>query len=186
MTVQTRTRARALPPDERRSTIVDAVIPLLVSHGSSITTRQIADAAGVAEGTIFRVFADKDELLLAAIDRIADPAPMEEALADIDRDLPPRAQLVAAAALVQQRIVDVWRVLSAVEPSLREQRSGPLDVSPQLTALLTSTGYTLRLAPAAAARLFRSLTLATSHPLLAEQPMEPDELVDVFLEGVAV
>ena len=40
--------------------IVDAALPLLLEHGEMVTTRQIADAAGIAEGTIFRAFADKD------------------------------------------------------------------------------------------------------------------------------
>ena len=42
--------------------IVAATLPLLLEHGELVTTRQIAEAAGIAEGTIFRVFADKDEL----------------------------------------------------------------------------------------------------------------------------
>ena len=55
-------RAAALPPDERRSMIVAATLPLLLEHGDRVTTRQIAEAAGIAEGTIFRAFADKDEM----------------------------------------------------------------------------------------------------------------------------
>ncbi len=55
-------RAESLPPDERRAMIIEAMLPLLLEHGEMVTTRQIAEAAGIAEGTIFRVFADKDEL----------------------------------------------------------------------------------------------------------------------------
>ena len=49
-------RAAPLSPDERRRAIVDAVLPLLIEHGRAVTTRQMAEAAGIAEGTIFRVF----------------------------------------------------------------------------------------------------------------------------------
>ena len=75
-----RKRASALPPDERRSAIIEATLPLLLEHGEMVTTRQIAEAAGIAEGTIFRVFADKDAVIAAVIDAAVDPAPIEAAL----------------------------------------------------------------------------------------------------------
>lgn len=48
--------------------IIDAVIPLILEHGVGITSRQIAEAAGVAEGTVFRAFGDKESLIAAAAD----------------------------------------------------------------------------------------------------------------------
>lgn len=81
-----RTRARPLSRDERRDAIATATIPLLVEHGAAVTTRQIADAAGVAEGTLFRAFADKDEILHAAVVRSLDPAPAVAALGALPDD----------------------------------------------------------------------------------------------------
>src|SRR4051795_3490825 len=69
-----RGRATPMAPDERRRAIVDAVVPLLLEHGDDVTTRQIAEAAGIAEGTIFRVFDDKAALLLEAAREIMNPA----------------------------------------------------------------------------------------------------------------
>ena len=60
-TVEKAKRATALPPEERRSMIVAATLPLLLEHGDRVTSRQIAEACGIAEGTIFRAFTDKDE-----------------------------------------------------------------------------------------------------------------------------
>jgi hypothetical protein len=37
-----RGRAAPMAPDERRRAIVDVVLPLLLEHGSDVTTRQIA------------------------------------------------------------------------------------------------------------------------------------------------
>jgi AcrR family transcriptional regulator len=70
-------RAAALPPEQRRAAIIEAVRPLLAEYGESVTSKQIACAAGIAEGTIFRVFADKDELLDATLDAALDQEPFE-------------------------------------------------------------------------------------------------------------
>src|SRR3954470_1093982 len=80
-------RAAALPVDERRSMIAAAALPLLLEHGDRVTSRQIAHAAGIAEGTIFRAFRDKDEVVAAVIDTALDQQPLEEALDRIDRGL---------------------------------------------------------------------------------------------------
>ena len=73
------TRARALPPDARRAAIVEAILPLVQEQGAALSTRQIAEAAGIAEGTIFRAFADKDALFDAVIVRLKVPAAPQSA-----------------------------------------------------------------------------------------------------------
>src|SRR5579862_7906225 len=98
-------RAAALPPDERRSMIVEATLPLLIEHGDRVTTKQIAEAAGIAEGTIFRAFADKDELIAAAVEAALDPGPLEAALAAIPCSLAFEARLAAAIVIMQQRVI---------------------------------------------------------------------------------
>jgi len=51
-----------------RTQIVTATRKLIEDRGiAHITTKQIAKAAGCAEGTIFRHFARKEDLLLAAV-----------------------------------------------------------------------------------------------------------------------
>jgi hypothetical protein len=39
--------------------------------------------------------------------------------------------------------------------------------------------------PIVAARLLRALTLSTTHPMMAAEPMSPDDIRELFLHGVA-
>src|SRR5947209_8293445 len=129
------TRATALPADERRSTIVAAALPLLLEHGDRVTSRQIAEAAGIAEGTIFRVFADKDEIIAAVVEQALDPAPLEAALAQITPGLTFEAELVAAVVIMQQRVIDVWRLVSSIGTRFHEMTRRPMADSDALVRL---------------------------------------------------
>ena len=59
-----------MPREQRRAAIIEATLPLIHEVGTAVTTRQVAEAAGVAEGTIFRVFDSLQELIDATIDQI--------------------------------------------------------------------------------------------------------------------
>lgn len=56
-----------MPAAQRRASIIEATIPLLEQQGVSISTRQVAEASGVAEGTLFRVFDSLTDILEAAV-----------------------------------------------------------------------------------------------------------------------
>src|SRR5689334_8941005 len=106
-------RAAALPPEERRDALIAATLPLVLEHGPDVSTRLIAEAAGVAEGTIFRVFPSKDDLIEAVIASVFDPAPLVDALARVDRGVPLDGRLVAAAQLMQERGRRIGHLLHA-------------------------------------------------------------------------
>jgi AcrR family transcriptional regulator len=178
-------RATALPPDERRSMIVAATLPLLLEHGDRVTSRQIAEAAGIAEGTIFRAFADKDEIIAAVIEAALDPGPLEAALSDIPRDLAFEDALAGAVVIMQQRVIDTWRLVSSVGTRFHEMTRRPMVDSDALVRMFEANRARITVEPIVAARLLRALTLSTTHPMLAGEPRTPDELIQLFLHGVA-
>lgn len=171
--------------DERRKAIVEATYRLLVETGQMVTTRQIAEAAGVAEGTIFGVFVDKDQVLVAAVDAALDPAPLDASLAALDAQAPFEDRLVAATEILRQRVLETWRLLSSVGPRFHDHARRPMADSTALVALFEGERACVRIGPLAAARLLRALTLSSTHPMLTVEPLTPGQIVDVFLRGVA-
>ena len=177
-------RASALPPDERRSMIVAAALPLLLEHGDRVTSRQIAEAAGIAEGTIFRVFADKNEIITAVVETALDPEPLEAAVSAIPDDLALEDALRAVIVIMQQRVIDIWRLVSSVRSQFNEMARRPVADSDALTRMFEVRRAHISVEPIVAARLLRSLTLSTTHPMLAGEPSSPEELLQLFLHGV--
>ena len=172
-----------LPADERRSMIVEAALPLLLEHGEGVTTRQIADAAGIAEGTIFRVFPDKDAVIRAVVDAAYDTAPLEAALAAIDPAAGFEAGLRKIVDLVQQRSLEVWRVASSVGPRYRDTTGRTVAVSDEMVRFLKAHRDRLSMSPVEAAQALRGLTVTLTHPLLIERPFAPKRIVELFLNG---
>ncbi len=183
-------RATPLPPADRRQALVEATLPLLLEHGRSVTTRQIAAAAGVAEGTIFRVFDSKDALVEAVLERQFDPAPFLDEVARIDRDLDLHDRLVAFITLLQQRFEGIFTLMAAV--GMRKPPS--LLSDPELRRRLAQGGLATLLAPDAdrfryplekVVDLVRMLTFSGSHPHISEgRPLSPEEIATVVLHGL--
>lgn len=163
--------------------IVAATLPLLLEHGDRVTSKQIAEAAGIAEGTIFRVFADKDEIITAVVESALDPEPLEAALNAIPHGLGFEAALAAAVEIMQQRVIDIWQVTSSVASRFAMTRR-PMADSDALVQLFEDNRAEITVQPIVAARLLRALTLSTTHPMLAGEPKSPEELVQLFLHGI--
>ncbi len=164
--------------------IVSATLPLLLEYGERVTSRQIAEAAGIAEGTIFRAFTDKDELIAAVLEVALDQQPLEDALSAIDPSQSLDGALDAAIAVLQQRVIDIWRLVSSVGTRFHERSRRPLTDSHALVRLLELHRDELSVPPLPAGRLLRALTLSTTHPMLVDEPMSPHELRQLFLHGV--
>ena len=177
-------RAPALAPDDRRAMIVAATLPLLLEHGDRVTSRQIAEAAGIAEGTIFRVFADKDEIIAAVVESALDPEPLEAALNAIPNGLTFEDALAAAIVIMQQRVIDTWRLVSSVGTRFHEMTRRPMADSDALVRIFDVHRVQITVEPIVAARFLRAVTLSTTHPMLVGEPRSGIELVQLFLHGV--
>ena len=156
----------------------------MYSGALPITAKQIADAAGIAEGTIFRVFDDKDAVIAAVIDAALDNEPLERALAAIDLTATFEDAVVAAIEIVQQRVVDVWRLVSSIGTRFHDHAQRPIADSDALVTLFEAYRSRLSVEPIVAARLLRAFTLSVTHPMLVGEPMSPPEIVKLFLYGV--
>ncbi len=65
-------KAKQVLTEERRTQILEAAAEIFSDHGyQGATIRQIADRAGLAEGTIYLYFSSKRDLLLAAWEHVA-------------------------------------------------------------------------------------------------------------------
>jgi AcrR family transcriptional regulator len=59
------------PTEERRRQIADAALKIIAERGlGRFTTQAIAAEIGVTDGTLFRHFASKEDIVLAALDRV--------------------------------------------------------------------------------------------------------------------
>lgn len=182
-------RAAPLAPDARRASIIAATLPLLRLHGRAVTTSQIAMAAGVAEGTLFRVFPDKDSLIDAAIQSAFDPQPFEREMALIDRTLGLREQMIAVAEVLQRRIGQIWQLIAmlglpAPPPNRSHNTADDTRLRQQLASFFEPFRAELRVEPEQAARLLRALSFAGVHPRMTDQPLTPHELVSLLLDGI--
>jgi AcrR family transcriptional regulator len=195
-----------MSPDDRRRAIVRALVPLLVERGGEVSTREIAQAAGIAEGTIFRVFPDKRSLMLAAAEEAINPADGQAAFDDAMAGLTGLREKVVVST---QRVLDRMRMTMSVMMAVRahlmwdeesrkadpvKKHFGPpqfvLDAQAELhrrlTGIFEEHRDELAVEPDVAAIALRSLIFGASRPELGMAPaLSAEQIADLLLSGVA-
>lgn len=195
-------RAAPVSPERRRELIVQAVTPLLVEQGGSVSTSQIARAAGIAEGTIFRVFTDKAELVAACIQVAARPDEELARVTALPATLGIRERLVAMATVGAEYMARMTRLMQALQSAGGEPHrhgpggrppggppGGPQQAMRELTEALAEglapRQAELRLPALQTAELFLGMVFVNQgrQRMFGGEPLPPEQLVDLFLDG---
>ncbi len=189
-------RAAPLSPDERRHALIAATLPLLLERGPEISTREIAQAAEVAEGTIFRAFDTKQDLIHATIHTALAPDAAIAELAALpgDQTLTERARSILTVLRDEiERTRALFTTLTgdgmpcppgshchapvdAEHPKRRLARAG--------ADALAGYADALRVPVEDAGRVLASLAIAIGFGS-TPQLVDLDRLVDAVLHGIA-
>ncbi len=181
--------------------IIRTALPLVAEDGAAVTTGRIARAAGIGEATIFRVFADKDELLDACVAEALRTDHVLAEIAAIPLDQPLTARLAEAAAAFEAYLARMGMVIGALHATGRGGRGrhgggdhadGGLDretamnrTRDALAELFEPERDRLRLPVEQVATLFMGLLFSRSRPASGPDADVPslEEYLDVFLHG---
>ncbi|MEV7971211.1 helix-turn-helix domain-containing protein [Sphaerisporangium sp. NPDC088356] len=127
-----RRRAPGMSPEQRREMIVKVALPLVAERGAAVTTAEVAKAAAIGEATIFRVFADKEELLNACVLEALNPAHVLEEIGAVPLDQPLAARLTEAAEALRAHLDRMGSVIGALHASgVRRGRPDPYQRGPE-------------------------------------------------------
>lgn len=177
--------------EDRRKMIVHAVLPLIVEHGAAVTTAQIARTAAIGEGTIFRAFKDKDELIEACVLEALRPDGALELIAEIPLDQPLANRLTEAADALSAHLQRMGALIATMHTAgqahRRERPPGTSDRQASVIAMRDAVAELfgperdkLRMPAEQLAGVFLSLLLSRARD---HQAPTAAELVDVFLHG---
>lgn len=188
--------------EQRREMIVAAALPLVAEYGAAVTTSKIARAAGIGEATIFRAFADKEELLDACMAEVLRSDHVVREIGSIPLDQPLAARLAEAADAMSAHLSRMGAMAGALQASghrLRRRegeeaprktdRAAPVSREESMAVMRTAIaelfepgGEALRIQADEAAAIF--LGLVFTRPRADEgEGLSSERLVDVFLHG---
>jgi len=157
----------------------------------------VAEAAGIAEGTLFRVFATKDDLIDEVVADVMDPRASCTAISQISSDLPLDARLTEVMDILTARIREITGFFLAMRlapkersdeqaRSARESHSAHTRmVTEAVTEVIGADAARLRVPADQAARYVWSVAFVTGHPMIGAEFDTSSELaVQIMLHGL--
>jgi AcrR family transcriptional regulator len=186
----------------RRAQILDAATHVFASKGfTRATIRDVARAAGIADGTIYNYFANKDDLLIGLLDRLNDTARRPASLA-LASTAPIEDHI---RAYVRERVEALWSnadLFRAVlpellaNPDLRKRYYDEV-IAPTIAlgegafGALSASGVLRDVDPSLSIRIMAGsllgvlvLQLLGDETLAARWQAIPDVLADLLLPGL--
>jgi AcrR family transcriptional regulator len=189
--------------EETQTRILKAAEKLFAKRGyGGTTTRELAEAAGVAEGTLFRHFENKKAILIEVATR-----GWMEILTDLLTELSEMASYKAVAQVMRKRMLslnantDMLRVCfmeAQFHPELRDRIQADVidkmtDVAEAFFQTAMDRGIYRKMNPRVVARIFLGMFTVSgfSQSTMADEANSPSDmkemaetLADIFLNGV--
>lgn len=169
----TDTTARAprkrMSAEDRRVDIARRVVPAIREHGHTVSTRQLAEAAGVSEGMLFKAYDTKNDVLKASFEQLFRDALHTPIVEDGD---PPSSLEGVVTALVEHATETFRGLFSFMAAMPREVMTEPSEEEHRAfhaafdrwTDLLEPHAAELAISPEQAASFVRAVVFATAQP----------------------
>lgn len=177
---------------DRKAAIVESALPLLANYGRQVSTKQIAQAANISEGMIFKAFPSKEELISAALATAFSPDSLITELEKIDTSQSLKQLLLEIVQVLLRDFEQKQALLHVVRTDKilpKYDKDDPLKAKNRLikvlAAKLSSHHQEFRVNSACLAGMIFGLAFATTHPMSSHPEVTPEAVVDILLNGIA-